>query len=157
MSITRRDFLAGLAAVGGASLLRPVSAHAQERDPGDAWYSQPRRFTYSRPIIDAHYHWYPPEFIDLMVKEGAANGAVISGPNEEGSYTAKVPGADFYSANGSTFRREMRDFDIMFKQMDDRDVNMYVLTMTHPHLNWAPPEFGLKLAQTYNNALGLSI
>ena len=155
MSIARRDFLAGLAAVGGASLLGPARAlaqQAQERDPGDAWYSKPRRFTYSKPIIDAHYHWYPPEFIDLMVKEGPANGVTISGPDEEGSYSAKVPGADYYAAGGSTFRREMRDFDIMFGQMDDRDVNMYVLTMTHPHMNWAPPEFGLKLAQVYNNA-----
>ena len=153
MSIARREFLAGLAAVGGASLLRPSRAQAQEElDPGDAWYSKPRRFAYDKPIIDAHYHWYPQEFVDLMVKEGPDNGAVISGPNEEGSYAAKVPGADYYAANGSRFRREMRDFDIMFKQMDDRDVNMYVLTMTHPHMNWAPPEFGLKLAQTYNNA-----
>lgn len=152
MSNARRDFLAGLAAVGGASLLRAGSAEGQERDPGDQWYSSYRRFNYNKPIIDAHYHWYPPEFIDLMVKEGGANDATISGPDEEGNYSAKVPGADHYAANGSRFRREMRDFDIMLKQMDDRDVDMYVLTMTHPHMNWAPPAFGLKLAQTYNDA-----
>lgn len=153
MSIRRREFFTGLVGVGGASLLRSVGGHAQERDPGDAWYSEPRRFVYDRPIIDAHYHWYPQEFVDLMVKEGPDNGATIEGPNEEGSYTAILPkGAGYAEGGGSTFRREMRDFDIMFRQMDDRDVNMYVLTMTHPHLNWASPEFGLKLAQTYNNA-----
>ena len=153
MSNARRDFLAGLAAVAGTSLLRTRWAEGQERDPGDAWYSTYRRFHYNKPIIDAHYHWYPQEFVDLMVEEGGANGATILGPNEEGSFTARLAeGAGYAGGGGSTFRREMRDFDIMFKQMDDRDVNMYVLTMTHPHMNWAPPEFGLKLAQTYNNA-----
>ena len=154
MSVGRRDFLAGLAAAGGASLLRSAGVQAQEqRDPGDGWYSKPRRFVYDVPIIDAHYHWYPQAFVDLMVEEGPDHGVTITGPDEEGSYTAHLPqGAGYADGRGSTFRREMRDFEIMFRQMDDRDVDMYVLSMTHPHLNWASPEFGLKLAQTYNDA-----
>jgi aminocarboxymuconate-semialdehyde decarboxylase len=159
MAIARREFLAGLAAAGGASVLGRVGLGAaqqqpaQGRDPGEQWYSKPRKFKYSKPIIDAHYHWYPPEFIDVMVKEGAKHGVKISGPDEEGSYRANVgEGAGYAGGGGSTFRKEMRDFTIMFAQMDDRDVDMYVLTMTHPHLNWAPPEFGLRLAQVYNDA-----
>ena len=154
MTIARREFLAGLAAVGGASLLHPSRAQAQEeRDPGDAWYSKPRRFAYNKPVIDAHYHWYPQEFVDLIVKEGPNHGATIEGPNEEGSYRAVIgPHAGYAEGGGSTFRREMRDFDIMFKQMDDRDVDMQVLTMTHPHMYWAPPDFALELCQVYNDA-----
>ena len=39
-------------------------------------------------MIDAHAHYYSPQFVELMVKEGAANGCVIKGPNEKGVYTA---------------------------------------------------------------------
>ena len=28
-------------------------------------------------VIDAHVHWYPREFVDLMIKRGPANGAVM--------------------------------------------------------------------------------
>jgi len=28
-------------------------------------------------VIDAHVHWYPREFVDLMIKKGPANGAVM--------------------------------------------------------------------------------
>lgn len=140
MSIARREFLTGLAAVGGATLLRSADASAQQRTP-----------RYSKPVIDAHAHWYPPAFIELLVKEGAANGAKISGPNADGDYTAKTPDQTYYSANGSTFRREMRDLDIILKMMDERDVDLYALSMTHPKVYWAPPAFGLKLSRVAND------
>lgn len=141
MSIDRRTFLAGAAAAGTASLLRPARLPAQQRL---------RR--YARPVIDAHFHWYPQEFVDLMIREGPSNGVTISGPNANGEYRAKVPGADHYAAEGSVFNRAKTNFDVIFKAMDERSVDMYALTMTHPHLNWAPPEFGLKLARVYNDA-----
>ena len=141
MSIDRRAFIGSLAAAGGTSMLRPARLPAQ-----------PRSGRYSKPVIDAHFHWYPQEFIELMIKEGPANGARISGPNANGEYRAKVPGADHYAAEGSSFNRAKTDFDVIFKAMDERRVDMYALTMTHPHLNWAPPEFGLKLARAYNDA-----
>lgn len=141
MSVRRREFLTGLAAAGGATLLRPSRASAQ-----------PRTRRYNKPVIDIHFHWYPQEFVDLMVKEGPANGVQISGPDADGEYRAKVPGADYYAAEGSTFNKEKTNIDVIVKAMDERDVDMYALTMTHPHLNWAPPEFGAKLARVYNDA-----
>ena len=28
-------------------------------------------------VIDAHMHWYPQAFVDLMIKKGPTNGAVM--------------------------------------------------------------------------------
>ena len=33
-------------------------------------------------VIDAHMHWYPQEFVDLMIKKGPANGAVMGEDDE---------------------------------------------------------------------------
>ena len=89
----------------------------------------------------------------MIVKEGAANGARISGPNEKGEYTAKAPDQTCYSPNGSTFTRAMTDFDLIFKGMDDREIDMYALEMTHPKVYWAPPEFGLRLSAAQNDGV----
>ena len=106
---------------------------------------------YSKPVIDAHVHWYPQSFVDLMVKEGAANGAQIEGPNKNGEFTAKVPGGQWYEPGGSVFRREMVDLPTIFEQMKMRRIDMYALSMTHPMVYWAPSAFGLKLSQVAND------
>ena len=137
----RREFLAGLAAAGATTLLRPDNALAQ-----------PQARRYSAPIIDAHVHWYPPEFVDLFVREGPANGAKITGPNKNGEYAAEVPGGQYYSPEGSPFRRQMTDVNLVLKDMDDRQVDLSVLEQTNPHVLWAPPEFGLKLCRVLNDA-----
>ena len=35
------------------------------------------------PVIDAHAHWFPQPWIDLLLREGEANGATM-GKNEKG-------------------------------------------------------------------------
>ena len=40
----------------------------------------------------------------------------------------------------------------MLKRMAERRVDMCTITQTNPHVIWAPPAFGLKLAQTINDA-----
>src|SRR5688500_12921353 len=35
-------------------------------------------------VIDAHMHWYPQEFVDLMIRKGPANGAVM-GEDDKGN------------------------------------------------------------------------
>ena len=147
MTIARREFLAGLAAAGGATLLGDVGASAQQR---------PRR--YAKPVIDLHFHWYPKEFIDLLEKEGAANGAII-GHDKNGNVTVKTPtsvggggGEGGGEGGGSPFSDKGKtDVNVMLKQMDDREVDMEVVTQTNPHIIWAPPEFGAKLARAIND------
>jgi hypothetical protein len=63
MAIKRRDFLRGMAAVGASSLIQPKAESAQEIAPQ-------QKYHYSKPVIDAHFHWYPPEFADLIEREG---------------------------------------------------------------------------------------
>jgi hypothetical protein len=48
MSVARRTFLAGMAAAGGAALLRGTGVAAQQ--------APPRKFKYSKPIYDLHVH-----------------------------------------------------------------------------------------------------
>ena len=144
MAIKRRDFLTGMAAVGASSLIPPEAESAQEIAP------QPK-YHYNKPVIDAHFHWYPPEFADLIEREGAANGVTNIKRNENGELECVVPGNHPYAPR-AVFRRDMTDVNLMLKAMDDRHVDMCTLTQTNPHILWAPPAFGVKLAQTINNA-----
>lgn len=143
MAIRRREFLAGLAAVGGAACAPPSPVAGAQASP---------RFKYSKPIVDAHVHWYPPAFADLIEKEGKANGLLEVSRNEDGAVTAMLPGYHPYSGGRMTFRRNMSEVDLIVKMADERRVDLSVLTQTNPHVLWAPPAFGLKLAQTINDA-----
>ncbi len=144
MAIERRAFLTGIAAVGAASLIPPEAESAQEIA------SQPK-YHYTKPVIDAHFHWYPPEFADLIEKEGAANGVTKIKRNEKGELECVVPGNHPYAPRAD-FRQDMTDVNLMLKAMDERHVDLCTLTQTNPHILWAPPAFGVKLAQTINNA-----
>ncbi len=95
-------------------------------------------------VIDAHSHWFPAEWVDLIEKEGAANGAQI-GKDAKGQLTFKVPGMSY------VFKQEYTDMDIRFKAMDAAGVSMHVLSLTSPTVYWAPPAFGLKLSQLWND------
>jgi aminocarboxymuconate-semialdehyde decarboxylase len=137
MTIQRREFLTGLA----ATTLLPLARAAGQ---------QPAR-RYSKPVIDAHVHWYPPEFVALIEKEGAANGVTNIHRNEKGDLECNIPGNHPYAPRAD-FRREMTDSNIVIKMMDDREVDMSALAQTNPHVLWAPPAFGLKLSRAINDA-----
>jgi aminocarboxymuconate-semialdehyde decarboxylase len=59
-----------------------------------------------------------------------------------------VPGA----TQTSVMRRNMTDIDLLLKEMDERHVDLYALSMTNPMVYWAPPAFALKLSQAVNDA-----
>src|ERR1700752_1513235 len=63
-------------------------------------------------VIDTHSHWFPPEWVDLIEKEGAANGAKI-GRNERGRVPFHVPGMSY------VFKPEYTVLDIRFRAMDE--------------------------------------
>ena len=131
----RREFLAGAAAavselaLGGCA---GTAAHKRE----------------SYRIIDAHAHWYPREFVELMDKEGPANGAKMGKDAAGNPVVVSVPG----STQTSVMRRNMTDVDLLLKEMDERNVDLYALSMTNPMVYWAPPAFALKLSQAVNDA-----
>lgn len=140
----RRNFLAGAAALGGAALLGNAGISAQSQPGG--------RFKYDKPVIDAHVHWYPPELATLVEKEGANHGLTNIHRNDKGEVVATQPGYHPYNNNTITFRHDMTDVDIILKMMDGRGVDMSTLTQTNPHVVWADSEFGIKMAQTINDA-----
>jgi aminocarboxymuconate-semialdehyde decarboxylase len=141
MSVDRRQFLSAVAAAGAAAVARPVGAFPAQ--------ARTRRF--SKPVFDAHFHWYPPEFGDLIVKEGAANG--VSDIRQEGwNISAKIPGEHPYGSGRASFRRQdMTDVPTILKMADDREVDISVCTQTNPHVLWANPAYGAKLARGIND------
>jgi aminocarboxymuconate-semialdehyde decarboxylase len=162
MNIPRRKFLGGLAAAAGATLHRPSPSEGQTQEPPYPrpdlqQRALPRRFKYSKPVIDAHTHYYAREFVDLVVKEGAANGAEIIGPDKEGAYRIRARGgghgAGYYPYEGSTFSKSLSDIEHQLKGMEERDVDMHAIGMTHPKVYWAPPQFALRLSQAQNNGV----
>ena len=98
------------------------------------------------PKIDIHAHWYPQEWVDLLEKEGADNGAKVA-RDAHGDVYLDVPGYKH------TFRRQYIDLPVRLKMMDDARVDIHALSLTSPMIYWARPQFGLKLAQTYNDGL----
>jgi aminocarboxymuconate-semialdehyde decarboxylase len=99
-------------------------------------------------VIDAHVHWYPQAFVDLMVRHGPENGAVLSEDAKGNPVVVSVPGC----TQRSVMRRSMTDLDSIIAAMDERRVEAYALSMTNPLVYWAPPAFGLELAAAHNDA-----
>ncbi len=98
------------------------------------------------PVIDIHAHWHAPEFVALLEKEGAQNGAEI-GRNDRGFVTLRVPGIR------SVFQPQYMNLATRLERMDEAGVDIHALSLTSPMVYWAPPEFGLKLSRVYNDAL----
>lgn len=98
-------------------------------------------------VIDTHAHWYPQEFIALLDREAAANGGTMT-RNEKGVPVFSLPGVQPHSAMPPL----MVEPELILAEMAKRRVATYVLSLTNPMVYWAPPAFGLKLAQTWNEA-----
>ncbi len=131
--LTRRGFVAGsTAALLGGTL--PIRCARAPRTP------KPRV-----RVIDVHAHWYPPEWVALLEREGDANGAKM-GRNQRGNVTITIPGLTV------SFQPQYIDIDSRLQAMDKAGVAMHALSLTQPMAFWAPPAFGLRLCQTYNDA-----
>ena len=97
--------------------------------------------------IDTHAHWFPPEWVELIAREGAANGAEV-GRNEQGQVMMVAPGIRLKPS----FKATYVDIPTRLKLMDEGRVDMHALSLTSPMVYWAPPEFGLKLSRVFNDA-----
>ena len=101
-----------------------------------------------RRVIDAHVHWYPQAFVDLMIKKGPANGAMMSEDANGNPLVTSVPDC----TQKSLMRRTMTNLDDIISDMNKRRVDTYALSMTNPLVYWAPAGFGLELAAAHNDA-----
>jgi aminocarboxymuconate-semialdehyde decarboxylase len=133
--LTRRDMLVGSAS---ALVAGSIDASAEISAQDDPKQTRVR-------VIDVHAHWYPPEWLALMEKEGDANGAKMS-RNPRGQLVATIPGLSV------VFQDQYTNIKTRLESMDKAGVAMHALSLTQPMAFWAPPAFGLKLCQTYNDA-----
>ena len=95
--------------------------------------------------IDTHAHWYPRQWVELLASEGGRNNATI-GKNERGQVTFAVPEMK------QNFQATYIELGLRLKMMDYARVDIHALSLTSPMVYWAPPEFGLKLSQVFNDA-----
>jgi len=98
-------------------------------------------------VIDVHAHWFPQDWISLLEKEGAANGATI-GRTAKGHVSFEFPGAPLKSV----FRPDMIELGTLLKLMDEAKMDVRAFSLTNPMVYWAPPQFGLKLSRAFNDA-----
>lgn len=100
-------------------------------------------------ITDVHAHWFAKEWVELLEREAESHGAKM-GRNAKGHTIITLPGV----ALVSSFPPDMVDLSTMIENMDAARVDVRLFSLTNPMINWAPPEFGLKLARTFNDACG---
>ena len=98
-------------------------------------------------VIDTHAHWYPRAFIALLERKAAQHGARMV-RNAQGVPVFSLPGVQPVSAMPPL----MVEPELILAEMDRRGIATFVLSLTNPMVYWAPPGFGLELAQTWNNA-----
>lgn len=99
-------------------------------------------------VIDAHMHWYPQEFVDLMIKKGPRYGAQMGEDKNGNPVVLSVPDG----TQTSVMRKTMTHLDDIIADMKKRKCDTYALSMTNPLMYWAPPEFGLELCVAHNDA-----
>jgi aminocarboxymuconate-semialdehyde decarboxylase len=102
--------------------------------------------------VDAHAHWFPPEWMGLLEHEGPKHGVVL-GQNKHGYRTAEGGGLPFRQ----TFAPDMIDLGSVIESMAPARLDMRILSLTNPMVFWAPEGLGLELARTFNDAMGAAI
>jgi aminocarboxymuconate-semialdehyde decarboxylase len=102
--------------------------------------------------LDAHAHWFPPEWMDLLEREGPKHGVVL-GQNHKSYRTAEGGGLPFRQ----TFAPDMIDLDCVIDSMAAARLDMRILSLTNPMVFWAPEGLGVELARTFNDACGEAI
>lgn len=135
--LPRRAFLAA-AAAGFASFSASFSASGQER--------KKTRRSDGGPVVDAHAHWYPEEWLKAAEAAGPASGLKV---------TQK---AGVWSLNGEwtgvpAVTPEYIDLGVRLKKMDRQGVDVHALSLTTPMTHWASPELGSKLSRIFNDAV----
>jgi len=112
MSMQRREFLGALAAaaLAGCTGARGTGA------------SRVR-------VIDAHAHWFPPEWEKLGEPDNRFQG------------------------NGSMSVPAIKSLDARLKTMDEQGVDVHALSHPTQYVYQAPPERGLQVARIFNDAI----
>jgi aminocarboxymuconate-semialdehyde decarboxylase len=112
--------------------------------PHAASHPQRARGKHDVRTVDIHAHWYPREWIALIDRDGAAEGASIE--RTATGYVART------ARIVNPFDERFVDLDARLEAMNAQRVDVHALSLTAPMVYWASAGFGLALAQAYNDA-----
>jgi len=96
------------------------------------------------PTIDIHAHWYPPEWLRLIERDGPKEGARLERAAK--GYTIRT------ERMTNAFDEEFVDLGLRLQGMRRQRVDVHALSLTTPMVYWASEGLGLALAQAYNDA-----
>ena len=96
------------------------------------------------PTIDIHAHWYPPEWLKVLERDGPKEGARLE--RKGNGYVVHT------ERMSNAFDEEFVDLGLRLQGMRKQRVDMHALSLTTPMVYWASPGLGLALAQAYNDA-----
>jgi aminocarboxymuconate-semialdehyde decarboxylase len=97
--------------------------------------------------IDIHAHWYPQRFLELLAREGPAQGLEWSESDGRGP--------QFRIGNLVTGPAGPRYVDLAarLEAMDEQGVAMHALSLSQPMVYWAGRRLGERLAALFNEEL----
>jgi len=97
--------------------------------------------------IDIHAHWYPREWLELFERDGAKEGARIERSVANGGerYTVRT------ERISNAFSEEFVALERRIRGMDRTGVDAQAMSLTTPMVYFASRDFGLALAQCYND------
>jgi aminocarboxymuconate-semialdehyde decarboxylase len=128
--MNRRQFFSAAGVAGGLLLRESVLAKSRRRDGG--------------PVVDPHAHWFPEAWLKLVAAEGAPFGVQIT--RDGANWRLVSPKLTV------TLTPEYFDLDQRLQRMNGQGVDVQAMSLTNPMVDWAPPDLGLKLAQSFNDA-----
>ena len=100
---------------------------------------------HAHATIDIHAHWYPPDWLRLIEKEGPSQGASL-----------QREGRKYHVSTGriaNAFDESFVSLEERLAGMDRQRVHVQAMSLTTPMVYWAQPAFGLALAQCFNDSL----
>jgi len=99
-------------------------------------------------IIDFHAHLYPETYMNALA---SAEGKYPVGVRKRADGTRYLwfEGIEYW-----TYGEAYHNVDMRLREMDAAGVDVQALSIGPPMVYWAEPDFGLRLAQIYNDAIG---
>ncbi len=101
-------------------------------------------------IIDLHAHYVPRSFMEAIDKEGAPSGATI---RRDGPDPTMILGGRPYGP----ITRHYYETKPRLADMNRAGVDMQVLSLNPPRVDWADAELGARLARLYNDELAATV
>ncbi len=98
--------------------------------------------------IDAHAHFYPERFLDLIEGQGDKHPIEVRREGAGGERKLFVAGREFFS-----FSPDFFDLDSRLEQMAVSDVDMQVISLGPPMVYWAESALGAELCRVFNDEM----